>query len=40
MSNLERLLEANPQALDRTATKAEVVIVNLVVDYHAFFFLN
>lgn len=38
--NLETLLEQNPRALDAKATKAEVVLICLLVDYHSFFFLN
>lgn len=39
-NNLEILLEINPRALDAKAQKAEVVIINLLVDYHSFFFMN
>lgn len=39
-NNLEILLEINPRALDAQAQKAEVTIINLLVDYHSFFFMN
>ncbi len=38
--NLKELVDVNAKALDGPTMKAELIIINLIVDYHSFFYMN